>query len=153
MEVYEFGSVTYCTNVPAGPHPSDEEAEYVASQIAEIFQVKLRDSPFAEEIAVVRVTFGFGCIFTGLALGATATALYKFVKDYRKFRPAMLLLFKDLNGIYVRLKGSGKKGSTYVMRDDLPDESDLEAIAAESKAGTIKPAKVTKRPVRRSSKD
>jgi hypothetical protein len=150
LEVFEFGSVTYCTNVPAGEHPSDDEAEYVASQVAEIFGSRLAESNFAADISVVRDTYGVGCIFTTIALGATATALYKFVKDYPKFRRSVPLMLEDLNGICVRLKGSAKKGSTYIMRDDLPDENALAAIAKESKTGTRKAAKIDKRPVRQS---
>lgn len=150
MEIFDFASVTYCTNVPTGKYPSDDEAEYVATQIAELFQTKLQESPFAEDITVVRIEFGVGCILTTITLGATVTALYKFIKEYPKFRPGLLLLLKDLNGIYVKIKGSSNTGSTYVMRDDIPEQIELEAIVKESKAGTRKTSKVTKRITRRS---
>lgn len=151
MEVYEFASVTYCTNISAGESPSDDEAEYVASQVAEIFDSKLRESSFSNDLVVVRTEFGVGCILTTITIGATATALYKFVKDYPKFRPGLLLLFQDINGIYVRLKGSLSKGSTYVMRDDIPEQKELEAISKKAKDGTNEPAKPTKRLTLRSS--
>ena len=150
MEVFEFASVTYCTNIPRGDFPSDDEAELVATQVGEAFQTKLRASHFAEDIAVIRVEYGVGCIMTTITLGASIAALYKFVRDYPKFRPGLLLLFKDLNGIYVKLKRPESKGSTYLARDDVPDCKELEAIADGSKAGTRKAAKVTKRAKRRS---
>ena len=151
MEFFEIGSVTYCTNVPTGQYPSDDESEHVASQIADIFDTRLRESAFADELVVVRVEFALGCILTTLTIGATATALYKFVKEYPKFRPGLMLLFKDLNGIYVRLKDSAKEGSTYLMRGDMPEQGRLKVIAEESKVGTREPAKVTKRIVRRTN--
>jgi hypothetical protein len=145
LEVYEFASVTYCTNIPAGESPSDNEAEYVASQVAELFDSKLRESSFADELVVVRAEYRVGCILTTLTIGATATALYKFVKNYSKFRPGLLLLLKDINGVYVRLKGSLNSGSTYIMRDDLPDQKELEVLSEKVKAGANEPAKVKKR--------
>jgi hypothetical protein len=48
------------------------------------------------------------------------------------FTPGLVLLLKDLNGIYANLKGIENKGSTYLMRDDIPELEDLEKIAADS---------------------
>jgi hypothetical protein len=153
LEIFDFASVTYCTNVPAGEYPSDDEAEYVATQIAEIFQAKLRESIFADDITVVRVEFEKGCILSTITLGATLLALHKFIKGYPKFRPGLLLLLKDLNGIYIRFKGSSNAGSTYIMREDIPEQTKLETTAKECEVGAKKPSTVTKRVTRRSDKE
>jgi hypothetical protein len=151
LELYEFASVTYCTNVPSGEFPSDDEAEYVAAQVAELLASRIAESPFAGELGVTRVEFEVGCILTTITIGAVASALYKFVKEYPKFRPGLILLFKDLNGIYVRLKRSTRAGSTYLMREDIPERRTIEAIAEKVTAGAVEPAMVT-RPARRRSK-
>lgn len=153
MEVFEFGSVTYCTNIARGDFPSDDEAVSVATQVAEVLELRLRESPFAEDVALVRIEYGVGCIMTTITFGATLAGLYKFVKDYPKFRPGLVLLLSDLNGIYVKLKNSKGTGSTYIARDDLPDCKELEDIAKESKAGTRKTAKVTKQVTKRAVKE
>ena len=141
MESFEFASVTYCTNVPRGTSPSDEEATFVAKQVSEVFQTKLNSSPYSNEISVGRIEYEVGCILTTITLTATVGALYKFVKDYPKFRPGLVLLVKDLNGIYLKLKGTEAKVSTYLMRDDIPELKELEKIAADSASGKKKPSK------------
>jgi len=141
VEYFEFGSVTYCTNVPGGTYPSDEEAAFAAQQVSEAFQRKLGSSPYSNEISVTRVEYGFGCILTTITVGGTVGALYKFIKDYPKFRPGLILLLKDLNGLYVKLKNTENKGSTYLMRDDIPEPKELEMIAEESAAGKRMPVK------------
>lgn len=153
MEIFEFGSVTYCTNIAPGDFPSDDEAVSVATQVAEAFELRLRQSPFAEDIVLVRVEYGVGCIMTTLTLGATVAGLYKFVKDYPKFRPGLVLLLRDLNGIYVKLRDSRGTGSTYIARDDVPECKELEDIANKSKSGSRKPAKITKQVTRRTDKE
>lgn len=152
MESFEFASVTYFTNVPRGTNPSDEEAAFVAKQASEIFQTKLNSSPYSNEISVGRIEYVVGCILTAITLTATVGALYKFVKDYPRFRPGLVLLLKDLNGIYLKLKGTEAKGSTYLMQDEIPELDELEQIAADSASGKKKPTKNTTGVKRRSDK-
>src|SRR5690349_3254101 len=111
MEVYEVGSVTYCTNVPKNYVPSDEDADYVAGQVERLFREKVSASEFADEIDVLDVTYGVGCIVTTITLGASVTAIYRFIKNYPKFRPGLMLLLKDINGFLAHLRGSEAKGS------------------------------------------
>lgn len=143
MESFKFASVTYCTNVLRGAAPSHEEGAFVAKQVFEIFETKLKSTPYSKEISVGRIEYGVGCILTTITLTATVGALYKFVKDYPKFRPGLVLLLKDLNGIYLKHKGTEAKGSTYLMRDYIPELEELEKIAADSASGKKKPTKKT----------
>lgn len=141
MNVYDIGSVTYCTNIPPGYAPSDEDAEYVAEQVEHAFRERLESSAFRNDLVVLRVDYGIGCILTTIALGATVPAIYKFIKDYPKFRPGLILLLKDLNGILVRIRGTESTGSTYVMRDDLKGPVELIATAKSAEANELQPAK------------
>jgi hypothetical protein len=141
MNNYEIGSVTYCTNVPRGYSPSDEDADFVAEQVEAAFRRHLEESIFREELVVLRVEYGVGCILTTITLGAAIPAIYKFIKDYPKFRPGLLLLLKDLNGIFVRVRGTEYSGSTYIMRDDIKEPTELAAIAHAVEVNEIKPAK------------
>lgn len=141
MSNYEIGSVTYCTNVPQGYSPSDEDADYVAEQVEAEFRRRLSASSFRDELVVLRVEYGVGCILTTITLGAAIPAIYKFIKDYPKFRPGLVLLLKDLNGIFVRIRRTESLGSTYLMRDDLKEPSELAAITHSAEAAEIKPTK------------
>jgi hypothetical protein len=141
MSNYEIGSVTYCTNVPKGYWPSDEDADYVAEQVEAEFRKRLSASSFRDELVVLKVEYGFGCILTTITLGAAIPAIYKFVKDYPKFRPGLVLLLKDLNGILVRIRRTESSGSTYIMRDDVKEPSELSATAHSAEAMKIEPTK------------
>lgn len=152
MEFFEFASVTYCTNIPRGTYPSDDEAEFVAVQVSEMFQAKLSQSSYAEDITVVRVEYSIGCVLTTITLAATVGALYKFIKEYPKFRPGLILLLKDINGVYVQLRDMKNKGSTYHMNDDIPDSEELKKIVEECNTGKRKSAKKTQAVRRKSDK-
>jgi hypothetical protein len=153
VEYFEFATVSYCTNVPKGMYLSDDEAQSVAMKIQDAFELALHKSPFSKEISVSCAEYGMGCVITTLTLCATLAALHKFVKDYPKFRPGLILLLKDLNGMYVWIKGNEPEGSTYHMNDDIPDQEKLQDIAKDAKSGKGKPAKSPGKPTRRSTKD
>lgn len=144
MEMYEIGSVTYCTNVPKGYFPSDEDADYVASQVENLFRAKLSTSAFADEVDILQVTYCTGCIITTITLGVSVGAIYRFVRDYPKFRPGLMLLLKDINGFLASLRDSEKRGSTYVMREDLLDADVLSKLAREAETGKAKARKSSK---------
>lgn len=127
MELYEIGAVTYCTNVTPGKSLSPEEAEYVASQVSGLFQSRLAESPYAEDVGVIRTEYELGCVITTITIGASLAGLYKIIVDYEKFKSGLSQLAKDLNGVYVRVKQSlHGNGSTYVMKINLPNERVLE---------------------------
>ncbi|SFU79076.1 hypothetical protein [Nitrosospira multiformis] len=127
MELYEIGAVSYCTNVTPGKSLSPEEAEYVASQVSGLFQSRLAESPYAEDVGVIRTECELGCVITTITIGASLAGLYKIIVDYEKFKSGLSQLAKDLNGVYVRVKQSlHGNGSTYVMKINLPDERVLE---------------------------
>jgi len=127
LELYEIGAVTYCTNVTPGKFLSPEEAEYIASQVSGLFQSRLAESPYAEDVGVIRTEYKLGCVITTITIGASLAGLYKIIVDYEKFKSGLSQLAKDLNGIYVGVKQSlHGNGSTYVMKINLPNERVLE---------------------------
>ena len=141
MNIFEIGSVTYCTNIPNGYSPSDEDADYVAEQVEAAFRQRLAASPLAEDLVVLKVEYGTGCILTTITLGAAIPAIYKFVKEYPKFRPGLLLLLKDLNGILVRVRRVEARESTHMMRDDIQENGQLAALTHSVEANAAKPVK------------
>lgn len=145
MNIYEIGSVTYCTNTPKGHIPDDLEADYVAAQVESAFREAMSRHKLSNELHVLNVEYGVGCILTTITIGAAIPAIYKFIKDYPKFRPGLLLLLKDINGIFVRLKHDDSCGSTYMMRDDMLERPQLENLAKVAESGGKPPATVTKR--------
>ncbi|SET70677.1 hypothetical protein SAMN05216412_11371 [Nitrosospira multiformis] len=153
MELYEIGAVTYCTNVTPGDSLSLEEAEYVASQVSELFLSRLAGSPYAEDVGVIRTEYELGCVITTITIGASLAGLYKIIVDYEKFKSGLSQLAKDLNGVYVRVKQSlHRNGSTYVMRINLPDERVLEVTLKKAENQEIKPSSPTKSITSRSRK-
>ena len=81
-----------------------------------------------EDLVVVGVKFETGCILTTITVGVAISAIYKFIKDYGKFREGLVLLFKDLNGLLVRIRRSKSQGTTYLMREDIKEQTKLIAI-------------------------
>lgn len=121
-----MGAVSYCTNVPPG-YPSPDENEYVASQAAQLFQERLKQSLYAEDLGIVRIEYEAACIITIVTIGATLAGLYKLIADNEKFKSGLSKLSEDLNGVYVRIKRSvEKKGSTYVIKLNFPNKRILE---------------------------
>ncbi|SEM80636.1 hypothetical protein SAMN05216404_101208 [Nitrosospira multiformis] len=153
MELYEIGAVTYCTNVTPGDSLFPEEAEYVASQVSELFLSRLAESPYAEDVGVIRAEYELGCVITTITIGASLAGLYKIIVDYEKFKSGLSQLAKDLNGVYVRVKQSlHRNGSTYIMRINLPDERVLEVTLKKAENQEIKPLSPTKSITSRSRK-
>ena len=92
MECIELGYITFCTNVPKDYYPSDLEAAAVSLKIREDFEDLLREAGLADEIVVLRVEYELGCILTTISIGIIVGGLYKFVKDYKKIRPNIILI-------------------------------------------------------------
>lgn len=153
MELHEIGSVTYFTNIPPGESISSDEAVYVASQVAELFEAKLSQSPYRGELGIIRTEYEIGCVITVITIGATLAGLYHIIANYENFQSGLSKLAKDVNGIYVRIKKSiHKEGSTYVMKLNLPNKRVIEVVFKKAELQESPPIAPTKRPTRRRRK-
>lgn len=151
MNYFEIATVSYFTNVPKGHFLSEEEAEFVASQVVELFVAKLKKSPFSGDLVIIRAEYDIARIITTITIGTTIAAIYKFIKSYPTFRPGLVLLLRDLNGVLIKLKHRGEKETTWIYDDETPSQSKLESVADKASRGEMAPAKVDRRLTRRSS--
>jgi len=135
-----IAEVTFFTNVPAGHYPTDDDAAVVSADIAEQFEALIAARGLAEELAVVRVEYRLGCILTtltiGAVIGATGAAAVGFAKTYPKLRQSLILLLRDIHGLYTHLRDPDKRVTSWLYNDDVFKEAkirDATPLIAQSK--------------------
>jgi len=148
MNYFEIGSISYFTNVPKGYYPTEEEAESVAETLVEAFDAKLGKSQFSNELAIIGAEVRLGCIIATITIGASIAAIHRFIKNYPSFRPGLLLLLQDLNGLVILVRGN--KQRTYLYRDDIAPAEELKAIADKIEQKSVEPVQPQKRLTKRS---
>jgi hypothetical protein len=145
MDYLKISSVSYFTNLPPGPQPSPEETEALVRQRVAEFEARLRASPLAGDLLVLRAEYDYGCIITTLTLGAAVAGIYKFIKDYEKFRKGLVLLLKDLDGIRLRREDRRPPGSTWTYDDEIPSAADLAKLLEKAKSGRVELEEVSRK--------
>lgn len=123
MNYVPIAEVTFFTNVPAGHYPTDDDAAVVSADLAEQFEALIASHGLAEELAVVRVDYRLGCILTtltiGALIGATGGAAVGFAKIYPKLRQSVILLLRDIHGLYTHLRDPDKRVTSWLYNDDV----------------------------------
>ena len=147
--VAEIGSITMFINVPHEMSISDEEEAFLANEVADRFQARLRESEFGSEISVVSIDWRRGCIVEILTLGVVLAAAGKFIKDYSKYRKGLIQIAKDLNGLVLILK-RGSKHSVWFYTDDLTPEPRVSKTKATAELSQTTPESkgLTRRSIR-----
>lgn len=148
----EIAEVEFFTNVPKGYSPTDEEACSVATEVLGEFERRLSQSPFAEEVEIVRVEYSIGCIITSITLGVavagTAGGLAAFWAKYPKVRQGLILFLRDQHGFWSHLINPEKKVSTWLYSDEVFESGKIEEIKLKAEANNIQQSIPDKTPQR-----
>lgn len=138
MNDVPIAEVTFFTNVPAGHYPTDDDAVVVSADLAEQFEALIAARGLADALAVVRVEYRMGCILTTLTIGAVIGAaggtVVGFAKLYPKLRQSLILLLRDIHGLYTHLRDPDKRVSSWLYNDDVFEEAKIrDAIPSEAR--------------------
>jgi len=162
MRYLEIGEVVFLSYAPTfegGVFSSDStesEAEAVANMVREQFENQLKNHSLSEDLAVVRVEFDTGCVYTFLTIALTtavgSATIVHFVTKYKKIREALILMLRDGDSLIKIATDKNKTFRTWLYSDKVFRTGNMSEWNSDLEQGKITEAVPDKKPRRRNAK-